>query len=417
MSHPRPILLVGYSPALITEFGRFLPEGALVVLEEPDPVRKRGARAVAEANAVCRELVEREFLLPGGADAFYLEHTDLDPVAVVPAHDYAVPAAARIAERYGVPGAGLGAAQILRDKHLLRIVAGATGVGNPVSRPVTSAAEVAAVQAETGGAVIIKPANRQAAIGTLVVTDPADIPAAWEQCLAHEEEACLPDDRAPELRMLAEQFVSGDEYSVEMLYGGGERHFANVTAKVLFPGPRPVEQGHLVPAPIDPALADLLVARTEQLLAGIGFGTGLVHCEWIVERGEPYLVECAGRQPGDFILELIQGAYGFDLFRAYADLMSGVRPTGPQGAPQGAVTWHGTADPGEVISIDGLDEARALPGVRRCDVTVEVGKTVQRLRSSWDRTSAVTAYAESPAAALDLAKRAVELIRIETKPE
>ncbi|MGW5049844.1 ATP-grasp domain-containing protein [Actinokineospora sp. NPDC004072] len=416
MSHPRPILIVGYSPLLITEFGRFLPEGGVVVLEEPDPVRKRGARPVAEANTVCRELIEREFLLPGGADEFYLTHADLNPIAVVPAHDYAVPAAARLAERYGVPGAGLGAAEILRDKELLRVVAGAAGLGNPVSRPVSSAAEVAAVQAEVGGPVIIKPANRQAAIGTLVVTDPADIPAAWEQCLAQEEETCLPD-RTPELRMLVEQYVSGAEYSVEMLYGGGERHFANVTAKVLFPGPRPVEQGHLVPAPIDPGLAELLAAETERLLAAIGFGAGLVHCEWIVDGGKPYLVECAGRQPGDFILELIQGAYHFDLFRAYADLMSGARPVGPTGPPSGAATWHGTATPGEVISVDGLAEARALPGVQRCDVTVEVGKTVHPLRSSWDRTSAVTAYAETAAAAQDIARRAVELIRIETKPE
>lgn len=97
--------------------------------------------------------------------------------------------------------------------------------------------------------------------------------------------------------MLAEQVVRGEEYSVEMLHSQGRRVFANVTAKVLCPGPYPVELGHLVPAPISGKLTAQLAGETERLLDGIGFGVGLVHCEWIVQDGTPYLVECAGRRP------------------------------------------------------------------------------------------------------------------------
>jgi biotin carboxylase len=415
MNYPRPVLMVGYSSSLLAEFGRFLPGDGLLILEEPDSVRKRGAGPAAEAAPVCRELIEEEFLLPAGADRFYLTHQDLDPVAVIPAHDYAVPAAARIAERYRVPGATLGAAEILRDKHLLWLAATAAGIANPLSRPVVSAEEVMALQAEIGGPVIIKPANRQAAIGTQIVRDPEDIPAAWAQCLKHTDESCLPD-RVPELRMLAEQVIRGDEYSVEMLYRSPKREFANVTAKVLYPGPRPVEQGHLVPAPIPPELSGLLIAETERLLAATGFGAGLAHCEWIVQGGTPYLVECAGRQPGDRILELIQGAYDFDIFRAYVDLMSGKTPAEPAGTPpRGAASWHGLAQPGEVISVDGVEEARAVPGVRTCDVSVAAGHTIMPLRSSWDRTAAVTAFADSAAAAKQIAQQAVSLITITTR--
>lgn len=416
MSYPRPVLLAGYSPSLLDEFGRSLPDNGLVILEEPDAVRKREARAKAEAAPVCRALFEEEFLLPGGADRFYLTHRDLEPIAVVPSHDYAVPAAARLAERYGVPGAGYGAAQILRDKHLLRRVAAAAGIGNPASRPVGSAEDVVAFQAETNGPVIIKPANRQAAIGTLVVTNPDDIPVAWQECLDQDMESCLPD-RQPELRMLVEQYVSGEEYSVEMLYSNGTRVFANVTGKVLYPGRHPVERGHLVPAPIAPDLAELLTSQTAQLLAAVGFGVGLVHCEWIVENGRPYLVECAGRQPGDYILELIQGAYDFDLFTAYLDMMTGALPQAPSVAVGGAATWHRVDEPGEVISVDGVAQASALPGVRTCLAQVKVGQTVGPLRSSWDRTAVVTAHAASADSARQIAERAIELITIRTKLE
>jgi biotin carboxylase len=414
MSCPRPILILGYTPTLFAGFASFLPDDGLVVLDDPDPVRKRGLRPVMEAAPVCRELIEEEYLRPGGADAFFLAHPDLSPAAVIPAHDYAVPAAARIAERYDVPGATLGAAEILRDKHALRVIAAAAGVANPASRPVASARDVLAFQAEIGGAVIIKPANRQAAIGTMVVRDPTDIPAAWEECLEQEAEAFLPD-RAIEVRMLAEQVISGAEYSVELLYGKGERMFANVTAKELYPGSRPVERGHLVPAPITAELAELLIAETERVLSAAGFGTGLVHCEWIVQNGTPYLVECAGRLPGDFITELIHGAYDFDFLRAYASLMMGEHPQGPLSAARGAAIWYDTALPGEVVSIAGVAEAQALPGVKRCTVTVEVGMTVPPLRSSWGRTAVATALADSAASAKEIAQRAIGLIRIETR--
>ncbi len=415
MTPVRPVLIVGFTPSLIAELGRFLPDGGLVLLEEPDPVRKRDIRAAVAAAPVCRALIESEFLLPGGADSFFLRNSDLDPVAVIPAHDYAVPAAARIAERYGVPGATLGAAEILRDKHLLRVVAAAAGLANPRSRLVTSAEDIRAFMAETEGAVIVKPANRQAAIGTLVVTDPTAVEDAYHECTQPVEEDCLPD-RVPALRMLVEQFVHGEEYSVEMLYSQGKRAFANVTAKVLYPGAHPVEQGQLVPAQLSAQLTELLTTETERLLAAVDFQVGLVHCEWIVDRGRPYLVECAARQPGDFILKLIQAAYDFDVFRAYVELMSGTLPDAPAVAVGGAVTWHRSYPPGTVRTIDGVEQALAVPGVRTCSVGVKAGGTVAPLRNSWDRPVVVTACGETVAEALDRARRAVDLVVIDTTP-
>jgi biotin carboxylase len=415
MTEQRPVLLVGYSSTLLAEFGRLVPEGGLVIVEEPDAVRKRGAAAAADAAPACRELVEEEFLLPGGADRFYLKRRELDPVAVIPAHEYAVPAAARIAERYGVPGPGLGAALALRDKHLLRSVAAAAGIGNPVSRLVADADEVAAFYAEFGGKVIIKPTNRQASLGMRTVTDAASIPATWAECIDQDAEAVLPD-RPQELRMLVEEFVEGPEYSVELLYSNGNLVFGNATEQLHFPGIYPVEQGHLVPAPIPAELTELLIGETVRLLDAVGFGVGMVHCEWIVNGGRPYLVECAGRQPGDYILELIEGAYQFDLYAAYLDLMSGRLPDVPRAPVAGAATWYRTDDPGEVVSVDGVEVAAELPGVKTCAALVEPGKRVNPLRNAWDRTAVVTVHAGSATEAHAVAQKATDLIEITTKP-
>jgi len=67
---------------------------------------------------------------------------------------------------YGLPGAGYGAATVLRDKEVLRKVSAAAGIANPESVPVSGPAEVAALMARWGRPVVLKPANRQASLGT-----------------------------------------------------------------------------------------------------------------------------------------------------------------------------------------------------------------------------------------------------------
>ena len=243
------IIIVGYVGGAVDAFDGLQPEGSVVWVEEPDVVRKRGARVELDHSPFVRALVEWEHYLPGKADEFYLRHRDLDPVAVIPLTEYATPFAARLAERYRLPGAGFAAAQILRDKALLRQVSAAAGVANPESVRVENPAQVRAFMQRLGGPIVLKPANRQAAVGTQIIHDAGDVEDAWEACIRQDEGPRVPD-RPIELRMLAERYVAGTEYSCEMLVRAGTRVWANVSGKQLFAGDRPVESGHVVPADI-----------------------------------------------------------------------------------------------------------------------------------------------------------------------
>jgi biotin carboxylase len=264
-----------------------------------------------------------------------------------------------------------------------------------------------------GGPIVLKPANRQASVGTQVLRDLDAVDAAWSECTQQDEGIYAPD-RAKPLVMLAEQFVAGDEFSVELLVRDGEPLFANVTEKHLFAGPRPIELGHAVPAPIAPALTDLLVAQTRRVLDAVGFGSGFVHCEWIVMLGKPYLVECAGRMPGDLIVPMIDQAWGTDIVAAFATVMRGESPAPLPATPAaGAGVCFVRAEPGEVVSVGGVEEARALDGVLSADVLVKPGDRVNELRSSWDRVGWVNATAATPEEALELAKRAAALITVD----
>ncbi|MFE0456401.1 ATP-grasp domain-containing protein [Streptomyces sp. NPDC058914] len=414
----RPVIMVGFVPVAVTSLAAFQPEGSVIVVDEPDVIRKRELRPKADEAAVVRELIAWEYQLEGAADAFYNAHPDLDPVAVAPLQEYATPFAARLAERYGLPTGGYGALRILRDKALLRKVSASAGILNPESVEVTSPDEVRAFMAAHPGPAVLKPANRQAALGTRILASADEIDEAWAETTAMDEGVMVPD-RGIELRMLVERCVRGREYSVELLLERGRVLFGNVTGKDLYPGTRPVELGHLVPADIPGELDALLRSETERLLRSVGFGTGIAHCEWIVEDGRPYLVECAGRFPGDGIVDLIDRAYRIDLVRAFWTLMKGepLPVQLPAKAPgAAAIRFLHTGEAGIVESVAGVEEARELPGVQLCSVTAEPGAEVRELRSSWDRIGSAVTEAATGAEAHAAAVRALETIEVKVRP-
>jgi biotin carboxylase len=413
----QPVLLVGYSGAVLSYLSTYLPDLSLTFVDEPDVLRKRSVHAATAGSAALRELIGWEYLRDGAADCFFHRYRDLDPAGVVPIIEYSVPFAARLAERYGLVGAGYGAALALRDKRLQRAVTAAAGIPNPRSVEVRGPEQVRELMAEQAGPVVLKPANRQAAVGTRILHDPAEADEAWAECVQQDEGEMVPDRPMP-LRMLAEQFITGDEFSVEMLVHHGRSGFGAVTKKFLYPGARPVEQGHLHPADIAPDLADRLLADTERVVNAVGMDCGFVHCEWMVHDGVPYFVECAGRMAGDGIIELVDMTWDYDVVGEFYAMMGG-RPLGdppPAKAYRYAATWTSAAPAAGVIeSVAGIEAAKAVPGVRTVAVHA-AGEPVNPLRSSGDRLTLVTAAGATPAEALGNAQRAVGLIEFTVQP-
>jgi len=419
-THPaavRPIVVVGFVLASLTSLTDIHPDDSVIIVEEPDVIRKRHVHAKVAGATVVRELIEWEFHLAGKADEFYHTHRDLDPAAIVPLTEYATPFAARLAERYNLPGAGYAAAQILRDKALLRQVSRAAGIANPDMARVESAADVHAFMRAGTGSIVLKPANRQASVGAMVIHDPAEIDQAWADCIVQDEGVFVPD-RPMELRMLAERFVSGSQHSVEMLVQGGAALFTNVTGTQLFPGPIPTELTHCIPADIPPELAELLGEQTRKVVDAVGFHDGIVHCEWIVSDGVPYLVECAGRFAGDGVIEMIERAYPVELVRAYYSVLKGERLSMklPKHAKRASAMRFLMIEPGIVEDVRGVEDAAKAEGVFMCDVGIKPGDRFDGLRSSWDRVGDVMVNGDTPAEALRLAEAAIGLIQVDLRP-
>jgi biotin carboxylase len=410
------LVLVGFSRTLLTPLAEVLPPGSVVVIDEPDIAARRDVgRLAAEFPAVSRVLLW-EYQRPGAmADLLRAEPALKTARGVLPGIEYAVTAAADLAAGIGVPGAGVQAGLIFRDKARQRAAAAAAGIRNPRWAMADTADEAAAFLAAAGGRCVIKPSARQASLGVRFVSTPQEAAAALEQARSATE-VLLEPDRGIRSATLIEEALTGAEYSVELLVRAGTPVFANVTAKQVLAGDFPVELGHLVPAPVPAALTAELTDSTARLARACGFGSGVLHCEWIVDAAGPAFVECAARMPGDEVGTLISLAYGFPMTRAYLEVLLGSAPALPSTATGGAAVRFLLAVPGVIQAIDGAAEAERAPGVRAVRVGVHPGDTMRQVTSSWDRAGYVLATAPDAGQAGARAAAAASLIDIRTVP-
>ncbi|RQX08348.1 ATP-grasp domain-containing protein [Micromonospora globispora] len=405
------IVVVGASLGVLRWLGEQLPPGSVVLVEEPDVIRRRGlAGLVAEVPAVSR-VVPAEYQTGLAVDALLDREPGLAAARLVlPGLEYAVGAAARLAERLGLPGAGVEAADIFSDKHRMRLLADAAGLANPAYELVDSPAQATALADRWGGRCVLKPTRRSGSLGVQLIADPAEIARGWA-VTAEPEPTVEATERGLPTGVLVEQTLVGPEYSVELLVADGEPIFANVTDKRLLGGRFPVETGHTVPAALPEtdrrALRDVAI----RLAGAAGFRTGVLHSEWIVADGVPTLVECAARLPGDMITALISVAYEFDFVGAYLRVLGGQRPALPAAPTAAAAVEFLLAPPGTVTAVDGVRQAQRVPGVLQVQLAVAVGDTIGEVRSSPGRSGHLLAWGAVPAEAASAARKAAEQIR------
>ncbi|RLP96085.1 ATP-grasp domain-containing protein [Micromonospora sp. CV4] len=408
------LVMVGSALDLLRGLGDVLPAGSVVVVEEPDLIRRHDL----ERRYAALPIVSR--LVPAGYQ------TGLDPAAllarepglaaarlVVPGQEYGVLAAAQLAGALGLPGAGVKAAEIFTDKHRMRVLAAAAGLTNPAFALVTTAAEASEFARRQGGRCVLKPTRRAGSLGVQIVDDPALVAAAWA---ASADPETPPDAIAHDLptAVLAEQVLIGTEHSVELLIVEGEVRFGNVTDKRVLTGGRPVETGHTVPSALPGDARRELLDVATRLAGAADFGTGVLHSEWIRTADGPALVECAARLPGDLIAVLISVAYECGFVGAYLRTLRGERPALPAGPSCAAAVEFLLAPPGTVTAVDGVRAASRVPGVLDVTVGVTVGDRVAQVTSSGRRSGQVLAWGADPAEATGAVARAAAQIRITT---
>jgi biotin carboxylase len=194
-------------------------------------------------------------------------------------------------------------------------------------------ADLRAFAAEVGLPVVVKPTTGAGSRGVCSAAEPDGLDAAYR----HAAQA-----RADGGAVLAEELLTGPEFSVETLSRAGVHEVLMVTEKRTTGRPHFIEIGHVVPARVDPGTADRLASEAVRALTAIGHRDGLCHVELISCAWGPAVVEINRRVSGDRIWELVMLAADRNMV---AEALRAVLGTGTIHGTGGERTWRPGASP------------------------------------------------------------------------
>ena len=232
------------------------------------------------------------------------------------ASDLAVITVNYVADKMGLIGNSLDCTLKSTNKHEMRNCFEMNGDPSPKSIRVSSVDDLNGI--ELSYPVIVKPLDRSGSRG-ITKLESAD---------GLEEAIKVAKEQGFEDATLVEEYVEGQEYSVEYISFKGKHQFLALTYKYTSGAPHFIETGHLEPAPIDEDKLSEIKRVTEHALDSLGIKYGASHTEIKINKdGIIKIIEIGGRMGGDFIgSTLVKLSTGVDFVEQVIRVSLGEEP-------------------------------------------------------------------------------------------
>jgi biotin carboxylase len=279
----------------------------------------------------------------------------------------AVAVAGETARLLGLPANPSGALSIAGNKYLQRRAAEAAGVPQPSFALIEG---TAGVSWSTYPAVV-KPLDRAASQGVLLVDSPAELADAVDTVRS------IVGRSAP---LLVEAFAPGTEVAVEGLVRGGRMTVLAVFDKPDPPlGPTFPETLLVSPARLDATASSRLTGIAERAVAAVGLSEGPVHVECKVDGGDVWFLELAARTIGGLCGRALRlGGLSLEEI-VVGHALGSALPLRPSTGEATGVLMLPVGRTGRLDAVRGVEAARTVPGVTDVVISVGVGQRVVAL--------------------------------------
>ncbi|MBB5017939.1 argininosuccinate lyase [Chitinivorax tropicus] len=304
------------------------------------------------------------------------QHEILRFDGVVTICDYYIDTVAQVAQALGLPQAFSANVAMERRKHRVREAIEQAGLPNPLFKVTTSWPATRDAAKQIGYPLILKPSDLASSAFVRLVHDEAELQAAFQ---ALED---FPNNFREQVReplWLLEEYMPGEEVSVEACTYRGETTIIGITDKSVTGFPYFIEDGHMFPACLEPSEAKAIENLVRHALEAVGHDHGISHTEVKLTPKGPRIVEINPRPGGNYIAELIQHVTGIDFLQAQIDLALGQRPDLTRketGVRSAAIKFLVPEQSGHVTAIEGVETLDADAHVVRWTLNPVVGSQV-----------------------------------------
>lgn len=202
--------------------------------------------------------------------------------------DIAVPTVAYVNEKLGLKGIGIEMADILTDKSKQRQLCKDYGIAIPDFKICTNAEE-ADDMLKRYGKIIIKPIDSQSSRGVYTITSERELRDKYQETVSWSNRTKA---------FLAEEYISGDEFTIDGLVINGHHYPLCISIKEMYPDNPNISRMQSYSYLSDRYDYQLLRETNKKLFETIGLSMGLTHSEYKYCNGRFYLIEAGARGGG-----------------------------------------------------------------------------------------------------------------------
>ena len=279
----------------------------------------------------------------------------------------------------------------------------AYGVPSPWFFVVDKKDELSEHKAEITFPCIIKPTDNAGSHGVAKVSSFDELLISYDYAHVNSRNG----------KVIVEEFLEGPEVSVEVMVINNVVNILQITDKITTEAPHFVEMGHTQPSRLSSKTQFAIRQVTEAACRAVGIDKGPAHVEMKVTTKGPIMIELGARMGGDNITtHLVPLSTGIDMVGSTIKVALGELPKVTPTLCLGSAIRYFKAPLGIIKSIDNIEKASRIPGVKQIVFTKQVGELSTRIQCSNDRIGYVIAQGATAEDAVSACERAMKELSI-----
>jgi biotin carboxylase len=295
---------------------------------------------------------------------------------VITVCDYYIEVVREVAKAFNLPCPFPEEVKTVRQKHLMRQALDRAGLANPNYRLARNWTEVEEAATAIGYPLVLKPVDLASSAFVSLIENVKELQDAYH---ALESFPLNFREQERDCTYLLEEYMRGEEVSVESVSYNGETTVLGVTDKSITGTPYFIENGHMFPAQLNDETLTVVTQFVQDALKAAGFDHGIAHTEVKLTAEGPRIVEINPRTAGNYIVELIQRVTGIDLLQAFVELSLGMKPSitsTKSGITSAAVMFLVPPQSGTITQVHGIESLESDEHISRYKIENCTGKCV-----------------------------------------
>jgi carbamoyl-phosphate synthase large subunit len=224
--------------------------------------------------------------------------------------------------------------------------------------------------------VIVKPRDNSGSRGVIYCKDKNGIANAIHEAMSFTKNN----------NVLVEEFIEGNEYSIESVHFQNETKVIQFTEKITTSLPYNVELGHNQPANLTSAQKFQIQELIEKIAQAMGFVDCTSHTELKINEKGIYIIETSPRLGGDFITShLVPLSTGINIEEALIEISIGNIPILPKSVNKTSIIRYFNFEPGIISVLNMPKHPSSVWKSEHFSFNLSVGDKIPLIKNSLDR--------------------------------